>query len=152
MKPAEHPEGDGKDEGAEGNLVVGICEVGGPVLGDEVHQDQALANEKDNREKEEEGLPNGGGQREAGMGSLAVIPKFGPAVKSDETPEGIEKRNEHKANSFTAIELGSEHVHHVPAPVQVCQAKDKPVNSGDASEAKGNEPNVPLGNLEGSSN
>ena len=26
------------------------------------------------------------------------------------------------------------------------------MNSGDASEAKGNEPNVPLGNLEGSSN
>jgi hypothetical protein len=86
------------------------------------------------------------------VGSLAVIPKSGPAVKSDETPEGIEKRDEHKANSFAAIELGSEHVHHVPAPMKVCQAKDKPVNSGDASEAKSNEPNVTFGNLKGSSN
>ena len=86
------------------------------------------------------------------MGSLAVVPKSGPAVKSDETPEGIEKRNEHKANSFAAIQWGSEHGHHFPAPVKVCQAKDKPVNSGEAPEAKGNEPNVTLGNLKSCSN
>lgn len=152
LKPAEHPQGDGEGEGAEGNLVVGVCQVGGPVLGNKVHQDQALTDEEDNRKKKEEGLPNCGGQREAGVGSLAVIPKSGPAVEGNETPEGIEKWNEHKANSFAAIKLGPEHVHHVPAPVKVCQAKDKPVNAGDASEAKSNDPNVALGNLKGSSN
>ena len=43
-------------------------------------------------------------------------------------------------------------MHHFPAPVKVCKAKDKPVNSGDAPEAKGNEPNVMLGNLKSASN
>ncbi len=109
--------------------MIGVCEVSGPVLGYEVHEEKSLADEEDDGKNEEDGLPDRRGEREAGVCSLAVIPKLGPAVEGDKTPEGIEEGEDHEADRFASVQRCSEHVHHVPSTMEIRQTEADPVGN-----------------------
>ena len=120
------------------------------VPGDELHQEKALADEKDDGKEKKERFPDSGSQRKTGVVSLAVVPQSGPAVEGDEAPEGIEERQDHEADRFGPIERGSEHLHHVPGAVKVRQAEDEPMDPGKTCQTKSDQADLEVRNLKGS--
>lgn len=81
-----------------------ICQVDGPVFGDEVHQEKPLAYQKDDGKEKEERFPNPRSEGEARVRALALVPQFCPTVEGYETPQRIKKRKDHKADGLASVE------------------------------------------------
>lgn len=106
--------------------MVGIVDVGGPVFGHQVNHQECLGREEENGEEEKGRAPDTTGEGQARMVIDAMVPELGPTKEHNEAPEGIEDREEEKANRFRPIEGSTEHVHHLPGAMEISASESDP--------------------------